>query len=153
MRELVGLGALFGALIGIFLIWGSGNRSGLLGLLLTGAGLFLQYRWLSDSARETYQQIYQLEEQVKASQNKPMAEPGAAADQALRQTGHATNGSSWFSAFTRLSRLLSWVVWLRDLLLLFGLHNRSSRVGIWTDGRRSVGSTPRRLAAAAFSLC
>jgi hypothetical protein len=85
MRELVGLGALFGALIGIFLIWGSGDRSGLLGLLLlTGAGLFLQYRWLSDSAREGYQQlsqqIYRLEEQVKASQNKPMAEPGAAAD-------------------------------------------------------------------------
>jgi hypothetical protein len=85
MRELVGLCALFGALLGCFLIWGSGDRSGMLGLLLlTGAGLFLQYRWLSDSAREGYQllsqQIHRLEEQLKASQNKPMAEPGPAPD-------------------------------------------------------------------------
>ena len=58
MRELVGLVALVGALLGILLIWGSADRSGLLGLLLlTGAGLFLQYRALSDSARENYQGI------------------------------------------------------------------------------------------------
>ena len=83
MRELVGLVALVGALLGILLIWGSADRSGLLGLLLlTGAGLFLQYRALS--ARENYrllsQQIARLEEQLKASQNKPMAEQVAAAD-------------------------------------------------------------------------
>ena len=80
MRELVGLLALFGTLLGICLIWGSGDRSGLLGLLLlTGAGLFLQYRSLSDSARKSYQllsqQISRLEEQLKASQNKPLAPP------------------------------------------------------------------------------
>src|SRR5262245_31098186 len=50
MRELVGLIALIGALLGIFLIWGSGDRSGLLWLLLlTGACLFLQYLSLSGS--------------------------------------------------------------------------------------------------------
>jgi hypothetical protein len=85
MRELVGLLALFGTLLGICLIWGSGDRSGLLGLLLlTGAGLFLQYRSLSDSARKSYQllsqQISRLEEQLKASQNKPTAEQVAPPD-------------------------------------------------------------------------
>jgi hypothetical protein len=85
MRELVGLIAIFGALLGIYLIWGSGDRSGLLGvLLLTGAGLFLLYRSLSDSARESYhllsQQIFRLEEQLKASQNRPMADQSAVAD-------------------------------------------------------------------------
>ena len=85
MRELVGLIAIFGALVGIYLIWGSVDRNGLVGLLLlTGACLFLQYRLLSDSARESYQllsqQIFRLEEQLKASQNKPMADQYAAAD-------------------------------------------------------------------------
>ena len=85
MRELIGLIAIFGALLGIYLIWGSGDRSGLLGvLLLTGAGLFLLYRSLSDSARESYhllsQQIFRLEEQLKASQNKPTAEQVAPPD-------------------------------------------------------------------------
>ena len=80
MRELVGLFALLGALLGIFLIWGSGDRSGLLGLLLlTGACLFLQYLSLSNSARESSQllskQISRLEAQLKASQDKPKAEP------------------------------------------------------------------------------
>ena len=85
MRELVGLIAIFGALLGIYLIWGSVDRNGLVGLLLlTGACLFLQYRLLSDSARKSYQllsqQISRLEEQLKASQNKPMADQYAAAD-------------------------------------------------------------------------
>jgi hypothetical protein len=65
--------------------WGSGDRSGLLGLLLlTGGGLFLLYRSLSDSARKSYQllsqQISRLEEQLKASQNEPMADQVASAD-------------------------------------------------------------------------
>jgi len=85
MRELVGLIAIFGALLGIYLIWGSVDRNGLVGLLLlTGACLFLQYRLLSDSARESYQllsqQICRLEEQLKASQNKPTADQYATAD-------------------------------------------------------------------------
>jgi hypothetical protein len=85
MRELFGLFAIFGALLGIYLIWGSMDRNGLVGLfLLTGACLFLQYRLLSDSARESYQllsqQIFRLEEQLKASQNKPTADQYAAAD-------------------------------------------------------------------------
>jgi len=80
MRELIGLIAIVGALLGSCLIWGSVDRSGLIGLLLLiGACLFLQYRSLSDSARESYQllsqQIAQLEEQLKASQNKPMDGP------------------------------------------------------------------------------
>ena len=85
MRELVGLIAIFGALLGIYLIWGSLDRNGLVGLLLlTGACLFLLYRSLSDSAQKSYQllsqQIFRLEEQLKASQNKPMADQHAAAD-------------------------------------------------------------------------
>jgi hypothetical protein len=85
MRELVGLIALLGALLGIYLIWGSGDRSGLLGLLLlTGAGQFLLYRALSESARESYQllsqQLSRLEEQLKTSQNTPRAERDAASD-------------------------------------------------------------------------
>ena len=85
MRELIGLIAIFGALLGIYLIWGSGDRSGLLGvLLLTGAGLFLLYRSLSDFTRKSHQllsqQISRLEEQLKASQNKPMADQVASAD-------------------------------------------------------------------------
>ena len=85
MRELFGLIAIFGALLGIYLIWGSGDRSGLLGvLLLTGAGLFLLYRSLSDFTRKSHQllsqQISRLEEQLKASQNKPMSEQSASAN-------------------------------------------------------------------------
>jgi dienelactone hydrolase len=44
------------------------------------------------------------------------------------------------------------VVRLGDLVSLFGLHNRSRRAGIWTNGHRPVGRTPTRWAAAAFSL-
>jgi hypothetical protein len=85
MRELVGLIALCGTLLGVCLIWGSEDRSGLLGLLLlTGAGLFLLYRSFSDSARKSHQllsqQISRLEEQLKASQNKPMSEQSASAN-------------------------------------------------------------------------
>ena len=85
MRELAGLIAIIAALVGIFLIWGSVDRTGLFGLLLlTGAGLFLQYCWLSASARRTYellsQQIARLEDQLKPSQNKSVAEQYAAAD-------------------------------------------------------------------------
>ena len=80
MRELVGLIALLGALVGICLIWTSGDRIALLGLLLLiGAGLFLQYLLLSRSSCERYQllsqQISRLEGQLKASQNKPLAPP------------------------------------------------------------------------------
>jgi hypothetical protein len=85
MRELVGLIALLGALVGICLIWTSGDRIALLGLLLLiGAGLFLQYLSLSRSSYERYQllsqQITRLGEQLEALQKKPMAEPDAVAD-------------------------------------------------------------------------
>jgi len=85
MRELVGLIALLGALVGIFLIWTSGDRMALLVLLLLiGAGLFLQYLSLSRSSYERYQllsqQITRLGEQLEALQKKPMAEPDAVAD-------------------------------------------------------------------------
>jgi hypothetical protein len=90
MRELVGLIAIVGALLGIFLLWGSVDRSCLLGLLLLiGACLFLQYRVLSDSAQQGYQllsqQISRLEEQLQASQNKPMVEPSTAAERPREQ--------------------------------------------------------------------
>jgi hypothetical protein len=72
MRELVGLVALFGALLGIYFIWASGDRSGLLGLLLlTSAGLWV----LSRQIQLLSQQISRLEGQLKASQNKPLAPP------------------------------------------------------------------------------
>jgi hypothetical protein len=90
MRELVtlllGLVALFGALIlGQYLIFGSGDRSGVLGLLLlSGAGLFLQYSSFFNSSRENARLVSQrlslLEEQIKSSQNKPVAEPSASVD-------------------------------------------------------------------------
>jgi hypothetical protein len=89
MRELVtvliGLVGLLGALLlGAWLMGGSGD-GGVLGLLLlTGAGLFLQNRSLSAYARESNQllsqRICRLEEQLKAMQDRPMAEAGAAAD-------------------------------------------------------------------------
>lgn len=80
MRELVGLMALLGALLGIYLIGSSANGTGLLGLLLlTGAGLFLLYRALSGAAQENYrllsQQIFRLEEHLKALQDKPRSNP------------------------------------------------------------------------------
>ena len=89
MRELVtvlvGLIGLFGALVlGLYIVGGSGDR-GVLGLvMLTGAGLFLQYRSLSGYARESNQllsqRIYRLEEQLKALQNGPMAESVSGAE-------------------------------------------------------------------------
>jgi hypothetical protein len=87
MRESVALFiALIGAMIlGPYLIAGSGDRSGVLGLLLlSGAGLFLQYRSLSDSARENARLVSErlalLEERLKWSQNTPKAGPPASVD-------------------------------------------------------------------------
>jgi hypothetical protein len=72
-------------MVGIFLIWGSKDPSGAFGLLLLiGAVLFLQFRAISNSARESYrllsQRISRLEEQLQASQNKPTAEQVSAGD-------------------------------------------------------------------------
>jgi hypothetical protein len=85
MRELVGLVALFAALLGFCLIWSSENPRGMLGLLLlTGACLFLHYRVLSDSAQAGYQllsqRISRLEDQLHTSRIEPMAEPDATVD-------------------------------------------------------------------------
>ncbi len=83
MRELAGLIALLGALVGILLAWSTNDPAGVFGLLLLiGAVLFLQYLALSRAAQERHrqlaQQIYRLEELLKTSQNELMAGPIAA---------------------------------------------------------------------------